>query len=77
MLFTTLYLICFVLLLVGAFSLMSQGFRVANQPMGGPSDRRFQTDGPRRHPEAPEPGEVVMVLDLNRERLEQLYQKSS
>ncbi|MCU0530165.1 MAG: hypothetical protein MUD04_11945 [Cyanobium sp. Prado107] len=64
MVFTALYLICFPLLLVGAFSLMSQGFR----PI---------TTRPRRHPEAPEPGEVVMVLDLSRERLEQLYQQSS
>jgi hypothetical protein len=77
MIFTTLYLICFVLLLVGAFSMMSQGFRVANQPMGAVSSRGRQGDGPRRHPEAPEPGEMVMVVDLNRERLEQLYQKSS
>ncbi|MCP9928101.1 hypothetical protein [Cyanobium sp. CH-040] len=63
MVFTAVYLLCFVLLLVGAFSLMAQGFRSAA--------------GPRRHPEAPEPGELVMVVDLSRERLEQLYQQSS
>jgi hypothetical protein len=76
MVFTFVYLICFSLLLVGAFSLMSQGFRLARQPVdatGGASVR----PSARRHPEAPEPGEVVMVLDLNRERLEQLYQQSS
>jgi len=28
---------------------------------------------PKRHPEAPNPGEEVMYVDLNRERLEQLY----
>ncbi|MGB5135950.1 MAG: hypothetical protein WBN89_12325 [Prochlorococcaceae cyanobacterium] len=64
MVFTALYLVCFLLLLVGAFSLMSQGFRPTSTL-------------PRRHPEAPEPGEVVMVVDLSRERLEQLYQQSS
>lgn len=77
MIFTTVYLICFTLLLVGAFSLMSQGFRVANQPLTAGASRGRQGEGPRRHPEAPEPGEVVMVVDLNRERLEQLYQKSA
>jgi hypothetical protein len=77
MIFTTLYLICFALLLVGAFSLMSQGFRVASQPIGSVPSNGRQSDGPRRHPEAPEPGEMVMVVDLNRERLEQLYQKSA
>lgn len=64
MVFTVLYLVCFVLLLVGAFSLMSQVFRPTTTPA-------------RRHPEAPEPGEVVMVVDLSRERLEQLYQQRS
>ncbi len=29
----------------------------------------------RRHPEAPEPGEEVMYVDLSRERLEQLYEE--
>ncbi|TVS03543.1 MAG: DUF2973 domain-containing protein [Cyanobium sp. PLM2.Bin73] len=77
MIFTTLYLICFALLLVGAFSLMSQGFRMANQPMANSSSGRGDGVRPTRHPEAPEPGEVVMVVDLNRERLEQLYQQSS
>ena len=27
----------------------------------------------RRHPEAPEPGEEVMYVDLSREKLERLY----
>ncbi|MEX1315973.1 MAG: DUF2973 domain-containing protein [Synechococcaceae cyanobacterium] len=76
MVFTFVYLICFALLLVGAFSLMSQGFRLASQPLDR-SAARSPATGARRHPEAPEPGEMVMVLDLNRERLEQLYQQSS
>jgi len=37
-----------------------------------------QTSGarPRRHPEAPEPGEEVLYIDLSRERLEELYQQA-
>jgi hypothetical protein len=77
MLFTFLYLTCFALLLLGAFSLMSQSFRMASQPMVRTSSGRGDGVRPNRHPEAPEPGEVVMVVDLNRERLEQLYQQSS
>tara|TARA_B100001287_G_scaffold86056_1_gene71949 strand:+ start:535 stop:753 length:219 start_codon:yes stop_codon:yes gene_type:complete len=30
-----------------------------------------------RHPEAPEPGEEVMYVDLNRQRLENLYKDGS
>ena len=38
-----------------------------------------QTRGskPRRHPEAPEPGDEVLYVDLSRERLEELYQQAS
>jgi len=32
---------------------------------------------PRRHPEAPEPGDEVLYVDLSRERLEELYQQAS
>lgn len=28
-----------------------------------------------RHPEAPEPGEEVMYIDLSREKLEKLYEE--
>jgi hypothetical protein len=73
MLFTAVYLLCFALLLVGALSLMSQGFRAGSASPAGPR----ATAGRRRHPEAPEPGEAVLYLDLNRERLEQLYEKSA
>jgi hypothetical protein len=30
---------------------------------------------PRRHPEAPEPGDEVLYVDLSRERLEALFQQ--
>lgn len=77
MLFTAVYLICFSLLLVGAFSLMSQGFRLSSGSGAPAAASRQVRGGVRRHPEAPEPGEMVMVVDLTRERLEQLYQQSS
>jgi hypothetical protein len=32
---------------------------------------------PIRHPEAPDPGEEVLYVDLNRDRLEQLYEKDN
>ena len=32
---------------------------------------------PKRHPEAPEPCEEVLYIDLSRERLEELYQQAS
>jgi len=31
----------------------------------------------RSHPEAPEPGDEVLYVDLSRERLEALYQQAS
>jgi len=39
----------------------------------------FQRSGssPRRHPEAPEPGDEVLDVDLSRERLEELDQQAS
>ena len=62
-----LYMGCFAVILGGAFALMTQTLR---------SSERVATP-PRRHPEAPAPGEEVMVVDLSRERLEQLYQQAS
>ncbi|WP_457767377.1 hypothetical protein [Cyanobium sp. ULC082] len=72
-LFAALYLICFAVIAGGAFALMSQNLRrsaprITAQPAG---NRRA------RHPEAPQPGEEVMYVDLNRERLEQLFQQAS
>ncbi|MCP9801546.1 hypothetical protein [Synechococcus sp. RedBA-s] len=62
-----LYMVCFAVILGGAFALMTQTLRSGQQV---PAPRR-------RHPEAPNPGEEVMVIDLSRERLEQLYQQAS
>jgi hypothetical protein len=62
-----LYMGCFAIILGGAFALMTQNLR-SGQQVSAPR---------RRHPEAPNPGEEVMVVDLSRERLEQLYQQAS
>jgi hypothetical protein len=71
-LLAAIYLIFFALIAGGAFALMNQNLR-SSAPLA--SQRR----GPsaRRHPEAPEPGDEVLYVDLSRERLEQLYQQAS
>jgi hypothetical protein len=68
-----IYLICFAAITGGAFALMTQTLRrPANlksvSPMGAL---------PRRHPEAPSSGEEVLYVDLNRERLEALFNQAS
>ena len=72
-LLAAVYLICFALIAGGAFALMSQNLRssallATSQPSGS---------SPRRLPEAPEPGDEVLYIDLSRERLEELYQQAS
>jgi hypothetical protein len=71
-LLAAVYLIFFALIAGGAFALMSQGLR-------GSTSLPSQRSGPksRRHPEAPEPGDDVLYVDLSRERLEELYQQAS
>jgi hypothetical protein len=64
-LFSLLYFVCFAVIAGGAFALMTQNLRSLGQAPR------------RRHPEAPKPGEEVLVLDLSRERLEELYQQPS
>jgi hypothetical protein len=67
------YLIFFALIAGGAFALMSQNLR------GSASLASARRTGTRtkRHPEAPEPGDEVLYVDLSRERLEELYQRAS
>ena len=67
-LFTLLYLVAFAVIAGGAFALMTQNMRRLDQ---------IPTRQRRRHPEAPAPGEPVMVVDLSRERLEALYRQPS
>jgi hypothetical protein len=72
-LLAAVYLICFALIAGGAFALMSQNLRGA-APLT--SSRRSGSKS-KRHPEAPEPGDEVLYVDLSRERLEELYHRAS
>ncbi len=65
--FSILYFVCFALIAGGAFALMTQNLRTASTP----------TSRPNRHPEAPNPGDEVLYIDLSRERLEKLYEQAS
>ena len=59
------YGICFSLIAGGAFALMWSNIQSINKMMDEPPKQR--------HPEAPDPGDEVMYVDLSRERLEELY----
>jgi hypothetical protein len=72
-LLAAVYLIFFALIAGGAFALMSQSLRASAQL--GSTQRRGSR--PQRHPEAPQPGDEVLYVDLSRERLEELYQRAS
>ena len=61
------YGVCFSLIAGGAFALMWSNVQSVNKMMDEPPKPR--------HPEAPEPGEQVMYVDLSRDKLEDLYQK--
>lgn len=63
----TLYFICFALIAGGAFAMMWANIQSINIEMRNPPKPK--------HPEAPEPGEEVMYVDLSREKLEKLYDK--
>ena len=58
------YGVCFSLIAGGAFALMWSNIRDINRVMDQPKPR---------HPEAPEPGDEVMYVDLSRDKLEDLY----
>ncbi len=72
-LLAAVYLICFAVIAGGAFALMSQNLR-SSAPL---ASAQRSGSSPRRHPEAPEPGDEVLYVDLSRERLEELYQQAS
>ena len=63
----TLYFICFALIAGGAFAMMWANIQSINIEM--------RTPPKPKHPEAPEPGEELMYVDLSREKLEKLYDK--
>ena len=61
-----LYLVCLFAVGGASFALMYANIRDIQR-----MDRR-----PPVHPEAPEPGEEVVYVDLSREKLEKLYEDS-
>ena len=61
------YGVCFSLIAGGAFALMFSNLRDINKMMDEPPKPR--------HPEAPEPGDEVMYVDLSRDKLEDLYRQ--
>ncbi len=62
-----LYFTCFALIAGGAFAMMWSNIQSINIEM--------RTPPKPKHPEAPEPGEELMYVDLSREKLEDLYKQ--
>jgi hypothetical protein len=61
------YFSCFAVIAGAAFALMWSNVASINEEMSRPPKPR--------HPEAPEPGEELMYVDLTRDKLEDLYDK--
>ena len=64
-LYLVTFLVSFCLIAGSAFAMMYANLQSINEDMNRPKRRR--------HPEAPEPGEEIMYVDLTREKLEDLY----
>lgn len=62
-----LYFIFFAVIAGGAFAMMWSNIKSINEEMNKPKRPK--------HPEAPEPGEEVMYVNLDKERLEKLYEQ--
>ena len=62
------YFVCFSLIAGASFALMWGNIQSINKLMDEPPKPR--------HPEAPNPGEEIMYVDLSREKLEDLYNNS-
>ena len=60
------YFVCFAIIVGGAFAMMWGNIQSINKMMDEPPKPK--------HPEAPDPGDEVMYVDLSRERLEKLYE---
>ena len=67
-LYIAIYLVCFCLIGGSAFAMMYANI----QSIWATPPRPRKSQAPR-HPEAPEPGEEVLYVNLERERLENLY----
>lgn len=63
-----IYFVCFALIAGGAFAMMWGNIKSINDEMRKPPTPK--------HPEAPEEGEEVLYVDLSREQLEKLYNKT-
>ncbi len=63
--FVLIYFVCFALIAGAAFAMMWSNIMSINRISMG--------EAPRRHPEAPEPGDEIMYVDLSKEKLERLY----
>ena len=62
--FLVIYLVSFCLIGGGAFALVYANLQSINN---------LNRQKRKQHPEAPQPGEEVMYVDLSRERLEKLF----
>ena len=60
------YFICFACIAGGAFALMWNNLQSLTY--------EYKSSPKPQHPEAPQPGEEIMYVDLSREKLEDLYQ---
>tara|TARA_Y100000592_G_scaffold34945_1_gene55540 strand:+ start:270 stop:485 length:216 start_codon:yes stop_codon:yes gene_type:complete len=60
------YFSCFAVIAGAAFAMMWSNIQSINVEMNKPKPR---------HPEAPQPGDEVMYVDMTRDRLESLYNK--
>ena len=60
-----IYFTCFAIIAGGAFAMMWSNIKSINEEMKKPQKPK--------HPEAPEVGEEVMYVNLDKERLEDLY----
>jgi len=61
-----IYFTFFAVIAGGAFAMMWANIQSINEEMNKPKLKR--------HPEAPDPGEEVMYVDLTKEKLEKLYE---
>jgi hypothetical protein len=67
--FVLIYFTCFAAIAGGAFAMMWANIQSINKEMA--ISKNLQ------HPEAPQEGEEVMYVDLNRDRLESIYNNNN
>ena len=65
LLFVTIYFVAFALIAGGAFAMMWSNIRLINEQMDKPKPR---------HPEAPQPGDEVMYVDVSRQNTDDFQQ---